>query len=62
MHSHTHVTPPYITPSHSHRTLPRSVLISVPTVAVCYLLVNMAYFGVLCYDEVLNGDAIALVS
>ena len=54
-------TPLHITPSHPHRTLPRSVLTGVPIVTVCYLLVNIAYFGVLCYDEVLDGDATALV-
>ena len=51
-----------LTPAHPHRTLPRSLFIGIPIVAVCYLLVNIAYFGVLSYDQILSGEAIALVS
>lgn len=44
------------------RNLPLSLLIGVPIVTVGYLLVNMSYFAVLSYQEILNADAVALVS
>ena len=43
------------------RNLPLSVMIGVPIVAVCYALVNISYFAVLSYDEILTAEAIALV-
>ncbi|XP_064393081.1 b(0,+)-type amino acid transporter 1-like [Halichondria panicea] len=42
------------------KTLPRSLFIAVPIVALCYLLVNISYFGVLSYQQILAGEAIAL--
>ncbi len=46
----------------SFRTLPRSLLIAVPIVMLCYILINIAYFGVLSYCQILASDTIALVT
>ena len=43
------------------RNLPLSLLIGIPIVTVCYLLVNISYFAVLSYEEILKADAVALV-
>jgi L-type amino acid transporter 9 len=43
-------------------TLPLSVMIGIPIVAVCYVLVNVSYFAILSYDEILKSEAVALVS
>ena len=45
-----------------YRTMPIALLIGVPLVAVCYLLVNIAFFIVLSYEEILKAEAVALVS
>ena len=42
--------------------MPISLFVGVPIVAVCYLFVNVAFFIVLSYDEILMADAVALVS
>jgi len=61
----------YTSPSHcfyTHnnyppsRTLPRAVLIGVAIVITAYLLTNFAFFSVLSYDQILNNEAVALVS
>ena len=44
------------------RTMPISLFVGIPIVAVCYLLVNVAFFIVLSYDEILSAKAVALVS
>lgn len=43
------------------RTFPLSLMIGIPIVATCYLLVNISYFAVLSYDEILKAEAVALV-
>lgn len=47
--------------SNLHRTLPLSLTIGIPIVAVSYTLVNMAYFAVLSYEQILQAEAVALV-
>ena len=42
--------------------MPISLFVGVPIVAVCYLLVNVSFFIVLNYDQILSADAVALVS
>ena len=42
--------------------MPIALLFGVPLVAVCYLLVNVAFFIVLSYEEILKAEAVALVS
>ena len=42
--------------------MPISLFVGVPIVAICYLLVNVAFFLVLSYDKILMADAVALVS
>ena len=44
------------------RTLPLSLLIGVPIVAASYLLVNVSFFAILTYDQILSAQAVALVS
>lgn len=43
------------------RNLPRSLLIGIPVVAVCYILVNLAYFSALPYHQISGPQAVALV-
>ena len=42
--------------------MPIALFVGVPLVALCYLSVNVAFFIVLSYDEILNAEAVALVS
>lgn len=44
------------------RTLPLSVLIGIPIVALCYLVVNFSFFAILSYEQILRADTVALVS
>ena len=39
-----------------------SLFVGVPVVALCYILVNTAFFIVLSYEEILKAEAVALVS
>lgn len=42
------------------RTLPLSLLIGIPIVAISYMLVNLAFFATLSYEQILQSDAVAL--
>ena len=44
------------------RTLPLSLFIGIPLVAISYLLVNFSFFATLTYSQILQSDAVALVS
>ena len=46
----------------NNRTMPIALFVGVPVVAVCYLLVNIAFFAVLSYEDILSAEAVALVS
>ena len=47
---------------HNDRTMPIALFIGIPVVALCYLLVNIAFFAVLSYEDILSAEAVALVS
>lgn len=47
-------------PSAWVRNLPRAIYLSIPTVTVIYILVNMAYFVALTPEEVLQSPAVAV--
>ena len=42
--------------------MPIALFIGIPVVALCYLLVNIAFFVVLSYEDILGAEAVALVS
>ena len=46
----------------NYRTMPISLFVGIPVVTVCYLLVNVSFFLVLSYEEILSAKAVALVS
>ncbi|CAJ0593270.1 unnamed protein product [Cylicocyclus nassatus] len=43
-----------------YKNLPRAIYISIPSITIIYMLVNIAYFAVLSTDEVLESDAVAV--
>ena len=43
------------------KTLPRVTVIGIPIVIICYLLMNVAFFAVLTYDDFLSAQAVALI-
>ena len=47
---------------YNYRTMPISLFVGIPVVTVCYLLVNVSFFLVLSYEEILSAKAVALVS
>ena len=42
------------------KNFPRTIMISIPLVILCYVLMNLAYFSVLTKQEILASDAVAL--
>lgn len=46
----------------SPRNLPRAIVIGIPLVTVCYILMNVAYFTVMTPTELLQSQAVAVVS
>ena len=47
---------------HNDRTMSIALFVGIPVVALCYLLVNIAFFAVLSYEDILGAEAVALVS
>ena len=56
-HGLNYMTEEVINPN---KNFPRTLLISIPLVTVCYILINLAYFAVLSKEQVLASDAVAL--
>ena len=44
------------------RNLPLAIIIGLPLVTACYLLVNISYLAVMSPIELLQSDAVAVVS
>ena len=46
----------------SYRNLPLGLVIGLGITSICYFLVNLSFFSVLSYDEMIGTQAVALVS
>ena len=44
------------------RNIPLSIWMGIPLITICYLLVNIGYITVLTPQEIVNTDAVAVVS
>lgn len=44
------------------RNLPLAIIIGIPLVTVCYILMNVSYFTVMTATELLQSQAVAVVS
>lgn len=44
------------------RDLPRSVHTGIPTVTMCFVLTNLAYYTIIPWEVLRESDAIAVVS
>ena len=42
--------------------MPLILLTAIPIVTVCYLLVNLSFFAILSPDQILNAQAVGVVS
>ena len=45
-----------------NRNLPRSIMIGIPLTTVCYVMVNVAYLAVLSPTEMMESEAVAVVT
>lgn len=45
-----------------NRNLPLAIIYGIPIVTLCYVLVNVSYLTVMSPIEILNSDAVAVVS
>lgn len=45
-----------------YRNLPRAIWISMPLITVIYVMSNVAYFVVLAPREIIDSEAVAVVS
>lgn len=45
-----------------HRNLPLAIIIGIPLVTGCYILMNVSYFTVMTATELLQSQAVAVVS
>ncbi|CAD5111508.1 DgyrCDS814 [Dimorphilus gyrociliatus] len=43
-----------------HKNLPRSIMLGIPLVIVCYVLMNISYFTVMSPSKLLNSPAVAV--
>lgn len=46
----------------SNRNLPLAIIYGIPIVTLCYVLVNISYLTVMSPTEILQSDAVAVVS
>lgn len=44
------------------RNLPLAIIVGIPLVTVCYILMNVSYFTVMTATELLQSQAVAVVS
>jgi hypothetical protein len=44
------------------RNLPRSIIIGIPLVTLCYALINVSYLTVMSGTELIDSEAVAVVS
>jgi amino acid transporter len=44
------------------RNLPRSIIIGIPLVTLCYAFINVSYLAVLSATEMIQSEAVAVVS
>lgn len=42
------------------RNLPRSIIIGIPLVTVCYILINISYLTSMSPDEMIDSEAVAI--
>jgi len=43
------------------RNLPRSIIIGIPLVTICYALINISYLTVMSPMEMMTSEAVAVV-
>lgn len=45
-----------------YRNLPRAMVIGLLIISICYVLVNVSFFSILSYEEIVSTQTVALVS